>query len=223
MRWIYLTHLHGMYSSSQTAHDVFIEPDSTRAFELNGLRSEYAASRQIDVRQESAAAGIDWLVSRNINRRTHRGVAFLDPFGAGLEWSTIQKLANTGLFEVVINFALNMAIQRMLPNSGVFQSGWRERLDAYFGTADWYEEVYETTPGLLGGHLAKRSDYLNRLLELYRRRLKAAFGFVSQARLVRNTRGGPLYYLLWAGPHRKGLQGADYILGMTKRSTSRLR
>ena len=85
---------------------VFIEPDAARSAELEALRVEYAKSRHIDCRHESAAAGIDWLVAQNISRRTHRGIAFLDPFGAGLDWRTIQRLANTGLFEVVINFGI---------------------------------------------------------------------------------------------------------------------
>jgi three-Cys-motif partner protein len=196
------------------ARYVFIEPDAGRAAELELLRTEYVGSRLIDIRHESADAGVLWLLGRNISRRTHRGIAFLDPFGAGLDWLTIQRLAGTGLFEVVINFALNMAIQRMLPNSATFQAGWRERLDAYFGTAEWYDEVYETKAGLFGGNIQKRGDYLPRLLNLYRRRLQAAFGHVSQPRLVKNSRGVPLYHLLWAGPNQKGLQGANHILRM---------
>ena len=31
-------------------------------------------------------------------------------------------------------------------------------------------------------------------------------------RLIRNTRNAPLYYLIWAGPNKLGLKGADYIL-----------
>jgi three-Cys-motif partner protein len=200
------------------ARYVFIEPDAVRGAELEVLATEYAGSRQIDIRHESAVAGITWLAGQNISRKTHRGIAFLDPFGAGLDWLTVQRLANTGLFEVVINFALNMAIQRMLPNTGVFQAGWRERLDAYFGTAQWYDEVYESRTGLFGGYTSKRGDYLARLLGLYRGRLKEAFGHVSQPRLVTNTRGVPLYHLLWAGPHQKGLQGANYVLGMGEQS-----
>ena len=196
---------------------IFIEPDPTRAAELEALQVEYGASRRIDIRAEDAASGIRWLTSQRISRRTHRGVAFLDPFGAGLEWSTIQALADTGFFEVVINFALNMAIQRMLPNSAVFQAGWRDRLDAYFGTAAWYDEVYENRSNLLGKEVVKRDGYLERLLSLYRSRLKEAFGLVSQPMLIRNTKGNPLYYLLWAGPNRKGLQGANYILSMGER------
>lgn len=193
---------------------VFIEPDAARIEELNALREEYAGSRRIVIRQEMADAGISWLLSQNVSRRTHRGIAFLDPFGAGLDWTIIQRLADTGLFEVVINFALNMAIQRMLPNSGVFQSGWRERLDSYFGTDEWFNEVYERRGGLFGENTQKREEYLPRLLNLYRRRLRTAFGHVSQPRVVKNTRGVPLYHLLWAGPHQKGLQGANHILQM---------
>ena len=193
---------------------VLIEPDPTRAAQLEALQAQYGDTRQIDVLRQNAVSGIQWLLSQNISRRTHRGVVFLDPFGADLNWAEIQVLASTRVFEVVVNFALNMAITRMLPNNCEFQLGWRERLDAYFGTEAWYEVVYERQPQLFGQGVRKRADYLSDLLSLYQDRLKEAFGFVSQAKLIRNTRGNPLYYLLWAGPHRKGLQGADYILSM---------
>lgn len=195
---------------------VFVEPHPERAAELRELKAEYGDTRTIDVLQNDAASGIEWLLSQNISKQVHRGIAFLDPFGAGLEWETIQKLARTKLFEVLINFALNMAIQRMLPNDAVFQPGWRNTLDAYFGTPEWYNEVYcQKSGGLFEvTGVEKRPDYAERLLELYRTRLKDAFGYVSVPRLIKNTRGSPLYYLLWAGPNSKGLQGADYVLSM---------
>jgi three-Cys-motif partner protein len=194
---------------------VFIDPADARAAELNELKAEYGASRTIDIRQSEAARGIDWVLSHNISKKTHRGIAFLDPFGAKLEWQTISKLAETGLFEVVVNFALSMAIQRMLPNNGEFQPGWRETLDAYFGTPAWFDEVYQERTGLFAtGGIEKRQDYAERLLALYRARLKQAFGHSSVPRLIRNTRGTPLYFLLWAGPNAKGLEGANYVLGM---------
>jgi three-Cys-motif partner protein len=199
---------------------VFIELDASRASQLDLLQTQYGQARQVDVIRQDAASGIRWVISQNISRRTHRGIAFLDPFGADLDWSVIQALADTRVFEVVINFALNMAIQRMLPNSGEFQPGWRERLDAYFGTSAWYDASYESRPQLFGDQIGKRHDYLRNLLNLYRGRLKQAFGFVSQPKLIRNTKGAPLYYLLWSGPHRKGLEGANYILSMGERLPS---
>ena len=197
---------------------VFADPDPDRAAELNAMKSEFDGSRSIDVLQSTAAEGIDWVTSRGISRRSHRGVAFLDPFGAKLDWASVQRLADTGLFEVVINFALSMAIQRMLPNSGEVPEGWAGTLDSYFGSRAWFHEVYQRREGLFEtGGLEKRADYSERLLELYRARLRAAFGHVSSPRLIRNTRGAPLYYLLWAGPNRKGMEGADYILTMGER------
>lgn len=198
---------------------VFIEPDRTRSEELDAVKAEYGTTRQIDVLATDAAAGISWVVSRSISKSTHRGVAFLDPFGAKLDWASVQQLAETGLFEVVVNFALNMAIQRMLPNSGEVPDAWAKTLDAYFGSRGWFAEVYQERSGGLFAQAGyeKREDYSERLLELYRARLKAAFGQVSTPRLIRNTKGMPLYYLLWAGPHPKGLEGADYILTMGER------
>lgn len=195
---------------------IFVENDPARCIELEVVKAEFESIRQIDILPSNAADGIDWLVRKPISKTTHRGVAFLDPFGANLEWASVQQLADTGIFEVVVNFALSMAIQRMLPNSGEIPEAWANTLDAYFGSRAWFNEVYRERGGGLfhtGGY-EKREDYPDRLLQLYRSRLKSAFGHVSTPRLIRNSKGAPLYYLLWAGPHSKGLQGADHILRM---------
>lgn len=204
---------------------VFIEPTRKRAAELKALAEEYSNTHQIDVLQNCAAEGIAWIASQPISKRTHRGVAFLDPFGAQLDWSSIQRLADTGLFETIVNFSLNSAIQRMLPNSCQVPDEWAQTLDAYFGSRDWYEQVYtqNTSPLFNDTSLVKRPDWDKRLLQLYRDQLGKAFGHVSMPHLIRNTRGVPLYYLLWAGPHRKGLQGADYILTMGEKIRERAR
>ena len=197
---------------------IFADPDPYRMDELNALKAEFAASRTIDVLQATAADTIRWVTGRGISRRSHRGLAFLDPFGAKLDWASIKLLANTGLFEVVVNFALSMALQRMLPNTGDVPQGWASTLDNYFGSRAWFDEVYQRREGLFEANgFEKRLDYSERLLELYRAQLRAAFGHVSTPRLIRNTRGAPLYYLLWAGPNKRGLEGADYILTMGER------
>lgn len=195
---------------------VFIENDPVRCDELEAVKIEFGTERQIDILGTNAADGIARVTDKPISKATHRGVAFLDPFGANLEWASIEKLAATGIFEVVVNFALSMAIQRMLPNSGVIPDAWAKTLDAYFGSRAWFEEVYcERNGGLFNtSGFEKREDYADRLLQLYRARLKTAFGHVSTPRMIRNSKGAPLYYLLWAGPHSKGLEGANHILSM---------
>ena len=54
-----------------------------------------------------------------------------------------------------------------------------------------------------------------RLLALYHRRLKNAFGHVVRPSLVKNTKGMPLYYLMWASSNRRGVayRGAHHEFG----------
>ena len=144
---------------------VFVDPDPHRAAELNALKAEFGQVRTISVLRKTASEGIAWVTAQQINRGSHRGIAFLDPFGANLEWASIQRLADTRLFEVVINFPLSMAIQRMLPNSGEVPERWAATLDSYFGTRSWFDEVYERRGGLFTATgFEKRTDYSVRLL-----------------------------------------------------------
>lgn len=196
---------------------VFVDPDPDRVAQLMQLRNDYEGPAAVTVQHSTAADAIDWIVGR-VSSRTHRGVAFLDPFGTKLTWASIEKLARTGLFEVIVNYAYGMAIQRLLPNNGQVPDGWAATLDAYFGGRGWFDAIYRPRDGFFAGDgFEKRDDAGERLLEFYRSRLRDAFGFVSSPRLIRNTRGSPLYYLVWAGPHKAGLKGAEYILTMGDR------
>ena len=59
-------------------------------------------------------------------------------------WSTIADIAETKIMEVLINFPVGMAIQRLLKRSGEFTDKQRARLDSYFGSTEWFDLLYET-------------------------------------------------------------------------------
>ncbi|MFN3859823.1 MAG: three-Cys-motif partner protein TcmP [Caulobacter sp.] len=201
---------------------IFIDADRTRIQMLRDLKAEYGDRRRITVREGTAASEVAWVLSKKPDPARHRGVAFLDPFGAHMEWQTVSALASTGVFEVLINLPLDMAINRLIKVNGQMPENWRAQLDAFFPVG-WWDEAYSTDPGLFLGlpegtnALEKRRDARARLLRFYMAHLKDAFGLVSQPKLIRNTKGHPLYYLLWAGSHPKGLQGANYVLAMGER------
>jgi three-Cys-motif partner protein len=193
---------------------IFIDADPARISMLKQLKKEYGDGRRITIRKGDADDEVAWVLSFNPTKTKHRGVAFLDPFGAHLSWSTILDLAKTGVFEVIVNFPLHMCLNRLMTrNPDEIRPTWRAQLDAFLPSG-WYDQAYETVHEILGEQVRKRSDALDRLLPWYRRQLGDAFGFVSEARLIRNTQGGPLYYLLWAGPNEAGLAGANYIMRM---------
>lgn len=197
---------------------VFIDSDIDRVTELKLLSDEYAGRRDIRVhRGDSNSVLQDWLAS-GIDWSKNKAVVFLDPFGMQVSWAIIEALAKTKAIEVLINFPFDMAINRMLVKSGEFPPGWKFSLDTFFGSADWQKIAYEESEDLFGKRTSKSAESTALILAWYRGRLKEAFGYVSTARLVKNTRGNSLYHLIWAGPHPLGLKGAEYILGPRTKS-----
>lgn len=196
---------------------LFIERDAQRIAELNRLKADFGASRTIAVVESDANSALQTWLTSGIDWTHHRAVVFLDPFGMQVPWSTVEALAKTRAIEILINFPLGMAIQRLLTKSGDIPEGWQISLDTFFGSPEWRHLAYEQTHDLFGPKRRKVGDAGLRLLEWYRGRLKQIFGHVSAAQLIKNTRGNPLYYLIWAGPNKKGLEGADYILSKGER------
>jgi len=202
---------------------IFVEHDPQRVAELNALRVEYEGKRAIFVKENDANTALnEWLAS-GIDWRAHRAVVFLDPFGMQVPWATIEALAATKAIEVLMNFPLWMAVNRLLTRSGRIDPGWQASLDTFLGSPDWRTIAYEEGADLFGGRRDKVDDAGQRILEWYRSRLRKAFGHVSTARLIKNTRGNPLYYLIWAGPNATGLKGAEYILSKGERVTGTTR
>lgn len=152
-------------------------------------------------------------LAKSLRPRNVRGVAFLDPYGAHLEWETVEALAATGTMEVIINFPVAMAINRLITKSGNVPNKWSDQLTRCFGTEEWRDIAYDVDEDLFGQQIIrKQGGVADRLLDLYMRRLRAIFQHVATPRLIRNTRQAPLYYLIWAGPNKLGLKGANYIL-----------
>ncbi len=197
---------------------VFVDKDPNRVAQLEQLSEQYLDDRKVIVRSNDCESEIEWLLQQNIKIGTHRGVAFLDPFGAHLPWNSVSSLGKTKLFEVIINLPLDMAINRLLKRNNEIPKKWLEQLNSVFGEFDWHAEVYKQEPNLFEKTaIEKRSDAVDRLLQLYLTMLRSEFDCVATPKLIRNSKGHALYYIIWAGQHSKGLQGAEYILGMGER------
>ncbi len=189
----------------------FFDLDEIRAVTLKNLDKTFE-NKKIFVEVGDCNPLIQNL-AKTLNSPNKRGVAFLDPYGPHLEWATIAALAATKNFEVIINFPAAMAINRLITKSGTIPDRWSTMLTQCFGTDAWRGIAYDKRIDLFGNDVTtKRDGVSERLLELYRSRLSDNFAFVAKPRLIRNTKGAPLYYLLWAGPNKLGLKGADHIL-----------
>lgn len=189
----------------------FFDLDERRVQKLEELRAAHP-EKWTCVRVGDANEQILLLMSKIEGRRNVKGVAFLDPYKANLEWATLEAIARTRSFEVLINLPLHMAINRLLKREDR-NPEWEAEIDRCFGTQEWRTLVYPESPDLFGDLIASKADRVcDLLLKLYSSRLEAIFGHVGPPKVIRNTRKSPLYFLLWAGPHPAGLAGARHIL-----------
>lgn len=194
---------------------VFIEIDDGRYQQLQALKAEFEKRRDVTVQIEKQDCNsyLCGLASdTQINWKKWRGIVFLDPFGMQVPWNTLARLAKTNAIEILINFPVGMAIQRLLKKSGKFSQPEREKLNEYFGTEEWYEELYGEFKGFFGTVVYKNRPSGDVLVKWYRKRLKKLFKYVTHAREVQNSKGSPLYYLIHAGQNSTGNKIAGEIL-----------
>jgi len=195
---------------------VFVERSPERVASLEQLKMDYGDTRKIVIRNEDCTKYLKERVAANprIDWKTNRAVVFLDPFGMQVGWPTIEALAATGAIEIFLNFPVGMAIQRLLKRRPEnFTDAQRRRLDAYFGSPDWFDVLYKKTKTLFDDDSQEKVNASGEaLLKWYRDRLRKHFKHVSKAALIRNTRGGHLYYLLLASHNKTGVKIANDIL-----------
>lgn len=196
---------------------IFVEHSPQRIADLQQLKSEYGARRRIHIRHEDCTKYLSQKVAANprLDWKSNRALVFLDPFGMQVGWQTIAELAQTKAIEIFLNFPVGMAIQRLLLRQPEkFTDAQRRRLDDYFGSAQWFDVLYKNRGKTLFGDEAQDKVEASgkSLLKWYRERLRTIFAHVSKAALIRNTRGGHLYYLLLASQNKTGAKIADDIL-----------
>ena len=192
---------------------VFVEMSDVRGSQLQALAKQHGHKARVHIRNVDCNDYLRELIGSGKRRwRNKRGVVLLDPFGMQVPWETVEAIGKTGAIEVIVNFPVGMAIQRLLRRDGKFTEAQRHKLDAYFGSEDWFNLLYRTDEDLLGEHVVKAGESADKLVKWYRRRLREAFGYASAAREVQSQTGRPLYYLIFAGPNKTGARIADNVL-----------
>ncbi len=188
---------------------IFIEKDGKK---LEQLRETVArkgfGNRSISYLQGDANEELFRITQENWGKQ--RAVAFLDPFALHVEWSTIQAIARTKAIDMWLLFPA-MAVNRMLPKSGVIDEAWRKRLNLTFGAGNWESVFYEKEEPDLFGHekIKKTTEPFEILSNFVTDRLKQEFTAVHDKPLILKTPSGtPLFLLCFACGNKNGAKPA---------------
>lgn len=145
--------------------------------------------------------------------RRKRAVAFLDPYALHVTWATIKAIAETKAIDMWLLFPA-MAVNRMLPRSGIVPDEWAEKLTETFGNDEWRSVFFKTDqPDLLGFEIiSKTPEPFQKLSEYVTNRLRSVFaGVVESPLLLRNSGNSPLFLLCFGSGHPTGATIAKRI------------
>ncbi len=191
----------------------FIESSNWRIKKLERLRREFP-NHEIEIYPGDCNEMLRTKIVPALPLKSYkRAIAFLDPFGMELEWSTLEEVSRAGTIEVFLNFSV-MAINRnvRLRRKEDISPSVRRRMDRFWGT-DWEAELYEEEQTLFGPETVRIKQSGKDLGHRFQNRLKEIFPHCTVPVLMTNSKNAPLYCLVFAGHNRTGVKIADAIFG----------
>ncbi len=129
-----------------------------------------------------------------------RALCILDPYGLHLKWKTIKEAAELKTVDIFINFPI-MDINRNVLFEDLAKAKPEdvERMNSFWGDESWKQMLYREQETLFGEtHHIKIEDYQTLAKEYCKRLKQIGFNDVPEPILMRNIKGGPLYYLCFA-------------------------
>lgn len=174
---------------------IFVEKDHDRCRQLESLRK---SNRDRDIQIENADANSFLVNKLQENWKEWRGVLFLDPFAAEVEWKTIQRIAGIDALDTWILFPTS-AISRMLPLSRKPEK-MAESLTRVFGDESW-RDLYSDSPqqSLFGDKMPQRDRGSFGIIKLYKDKLPELFGkrFMEKSKTLKNSKNSPLFEFMF--------------------------
>jgi three-Cys-motif partner protein len=183
-------------------HMWLIDRNSARASRLGRLILDHGAeqSRFTIHGGEDANAYIPRLV-RGL-RANDRALVFLDPYGLQVEWATVAELASSRRVDVLINFSL-MGVIRNLRRTGGPDHRVRRLLERVMKSTDWIDALYTQQGSFWDDPVRVRGQLTaSAVAEHYESDLKEIFASVSPPAVMTNSRGSPIYALVFASQNQ---------------------
>lgn len=189
-------------------HYRFVEadPDKFRVLETRVLSSDRA--KKVKIWNKDCNIVVDEIIEEimSIDKKYIHGrwpslnLAFLDPEGLELNWSTVEKLGKVERMDLIINFSTSGFTRNV---DQMIKKGQTNTLDVFFGTQEW-REVYERVADRDATHVRRA------MLDFYKERLAELKYCVNREhpkeRVFQNRKRVQIYTLMFASKHKLGIE-----------------
>jgi three-Cys-motif partner protein len=197
----------------------FVEKNSNNAKKLSKSTKESFPQKKIDIKVGDCNAELKRLAKylKTEGNKKYRVLAYIDPCGMELEWSSVKELKGTKI-DIWILVPTGLGVNRLLKKDGNISNAWLKKLVTFLGMSESEIKKYfytnKTELTLFGEvtHQAKEANAISKSAELYRKRLMEIFKYVSKPFVLQNSRGTTMYHLFMASNYRTALKIANDII-----------
>jgi len=195
----------------------FVEKKKAFAEELNKkIKAKFPGKNFFVVSDDCNQKLID-LANKFLKTQKGKGckvLGFIDPKGMQLEWSSLEALRGLPIDLWILN--PTSGTNRLLVRNKEINESWLNRLSIFLGMSN--EEIlshfYSKQTNLFEDIvLTKKSDPINKLHDLYARRIAGnIFKYVSNPKVLRNNSGSPLFHFFMATNSEIALRIANSVV-----------
>lgn len=149
--------------------------------------------------------------------RSYRALAFVDPYGMDVNWSSIEALRGLGV-DLWILVPTGVGSNRLLKVNGEISDSWYTALETHLGLdrTEIDKRFYrkETRNTLFGEEVMvkKEKDAVQKLGDLYAERLGEIFRYVSIPFVMKNSTNSIMYHFMMATNNAAGVKIANDVI-----------
>lgn len=146
-----------------------------------------------------------------------RTLAFIDPFGMALKWSSVEILKGLGI-DLWILVPTGIGMNRLLKRNGDISEAWLQKLEISLGlTREGIKKHFyksNTINTLFGEEtkIQKEKNAIDKAGELYKKKLNEVFKFVSLPLQLKNSTGSIMYHFMMATNNAAAFKIANDVI-----------
>ena len=195
----------------------FVEKDLAYADALSAHIDQHPLKARVKVVPKDANKKLRDLARYLKDNNSRRALVFIDPYGMEVDAASIETLTGLGV-DLWILVPTGIGVNRMLTTNGDISTGWMAKLERFLGfaKADIRNHFYRkaTTHTLFGEESRVEKEKGAAMLagELYAKKLKQVFKYVSMPFVLRNTQNAIMYHLMMGTNNASGIGIANDVI-----------